>query len=683
MNKITDFALARRQTLVAAIYAAVLLWVNAYICRDLFSAATAYMNSMHGFWTAMAKFGGDSWFHAAWWPYWDCGIPFEYTYAPLVPGMAAAWAAIRGIPHAAAFHCVTGFFYCLGPLTLFAMAWRLTGAAGYSFFAALAYSITSPTQILAPDGEFAFFKLGDARRLFLLSTWDDTPHYAAVALLPLVILFLARSIETRKPGYYAAASFCVGLAALASVFGPVMVVMAAACLLFVLRREDYLKNMALTVGIGAYGWAISAFFLSPTLLRAIHESSANSDEEGWTVGSLTALAIMMVGWAIVWHLLRRVTKDWRTQFFALFAWLTTSLPLIATYAHRHFLPQPNRYKFEAEMAISLLVVFGSRWWFDKIPLPIRKTIVLLLLALAGEQVVNYRKFEKMILFPRDITATVEYRAATWAGQNLNGTRVFLPGSVAMWADAFAPVQQFAGGAFSMAYNQVQQNGNAAIVFGGGTAQEDARLSLTWLKAFGVGAVGMSSKESQEYWKPFSHPAKFDGVLPVLWSQDGVTIYKVTGRPGLAHVVPEASIVRHEPKVPEDVAEVEKFVAGLDNPAMPDARFEWQGRNRIVVHADRAAGQVVAVQVSYHPGWHASVAGQARPLKKDGLGLMWLRPECAGPCEILLDYDGGWELRVSRWITYAALAGLVGFGVVRWKRRGQTSAGSPMLQSLIM
>ena len=668
MNKITEFAAARRSALLPAIYAAVLLWVNAYICRDLFSASTAYMNSMHGFWTAMAKLGGESWFRPTWWPYWDCGIPFEYTYAPLVPGMAAAWAAIRGIPHAAAFHCVSGFFYCLGPLTLFTMAWRLTGAAGYSFFASLAYSLTSPTQILAPDGEFAFFKLADARRLFLLSTWDDTPHYAAVALLPLVILFLARSIGTRQASYYAATAFSIGIAALASVFGPVMVAMAAVCLLFVLRREDYLKNIALTVGIGAYGWAIAAVFLSPTLLRAIHESSANSDEEGWTAGSLTALAIVVMGWAIVWHLLGRATKDWRLQFFTLFAWLTSSLPLIATYAHRHFLPQPNRYKFEAEMAISLLAVFGSRWWFDRIPLSVRRTVVLLLLALAGELVVSHRKFEKMILFPRDIAATVEYRAAVWAGQNLNGTRVFLPGSVAMWADAFAPVEQFAGGAFSMAYNQVQQNGNAAIVFGGGTAQEDARLSLAWLKAFGVGAVGISSKESQEYWKPFSHPVKFDGVLPVLWSQGGVTIYQVTGRAGLAHVVPEAAIVKHAPKVPEDVAEVEKFVAALDDPAMPDARLDWQGRNHIAIHTDGAPGQAVAVQVSYHPGWHAFVSGQGRELRKDGLGLMWLRPECAGPCEIRLDYDGGWELRACRWITYAALGGLVGFGVVEVRRR---------------
>jgi hypothetical protein len=81
MNRNTDTFLAGRETFLATIYAAALLWINAYICRDLFRASTTYMNSMHGFWTAIAKLGGDGWFHPAWWPYWDCGIPFEYLRA--------------------------------------------------------------------------------------------------------------------------------------------------------------------------------------------------------------------------------------------------------------------------------------------------------------------------------------------------------------------------------------------------------------------------------------------------------------------------------------------------------------------------------------------------------------------------------------------------------------------------
>ena len=65
--------------------------MNVYICRELFFNQTAKMNSMHGFWMAIARLAEGSWFRATWWPFWDCGIPFEFTYAPLVPGLTAAW----------------------------------------------------------------------------------------------------------------------------------------------------------------------------------------------------------------------------------------------------------------------------------------------------------------------------------------------------------------------------------------------------------------------------------------------------------------------------------------------------------------------------------------------------------------------------------------------------------------
>ncbi|HXC41043.1 MAG TPA: hypothetical protein VN667_19065, partial [Burkholderiales bacterium] len=107
-----------------------------------------------------------------------------------------------------------------------------------------------------------------------------------------------------------------------------MVVLAAACLLFVLRRQDWLFNLLLTAGIGAWGWAIAAPFLSPSLMHAIRAASAASDGEGWSLGSFTAIALVILGWAILWQGFRRWTDDWRIQFFVLFAWLTSSIPLL-------------------------------------------------------------------------------------------------------------------------------------------------------------------------------------------------------------------------------------------------------------------------------------------------------------------------------------------------------------------
>ena len=574
------------ELLRAACYAAVLLWVNLYIARDFFTAHTAFMNSMHGFWIAIAKRGGSGWFLPSWWPYWDCGIPFEATYQPLIPAMTAAWAALASIPHDQAFGCVSGFFYCLGPLALFLMAWRLTRAPGAAFFAALLYSLTSTTQLVSPDSGFHAERFWEARRLFLVAVWDDTPHLAAVSLLPLAILFLALSFERRRKLWYAAASVTIALMTAASAFGPVIAAISAACLLFVLRRENWLRNILLVTAIGAYAYLMVMAFVPPSVLMAIHQSTVASEPERWTMGSVTAVTVVILGWTVLWHLLRRWNAGWQARFFVLFAWVTFCLPFTGEILHRQLMPQPGRYKLELELALALLAAFAVRPLFEKLPAAVRRATVLVLLALAAEQVVHDRKLEKEYLFPLDQTRTVEYRAATWLERNLPGTRVFLPGSLAQWANDFTGVLQFSGESWSMATNQSQQKAYADIVFGGGPVIRE--ISLTWLKAFGVGAVGMSAPNGREYWKPYADPSKFD-ALPVLWSESGVTIHRVPLRSAsFAHVVPPGAIVRHPPQNPEDDGEAAQYVAALDDASLPTAGFAWRDRNHIRIRATASA-----------------------------------------------------------------------------------------------
>jgi hypothetical protein len=650
-----DKPLSGREIFLASAYAVIITWVNAYICHELFTNETAPMNSMHGFWVALAKRGGSSWLHSNWWPFWDGGIPSEFTYAPLIPWLISAWSGIRGITPELAFQSITGFVYCLGPLSLFLLAWWITRAAGWSFLATLFYSLTSPSQLIVPDAEFSFRHFWDARRLFIVAEWDDTPHLAALALLPLAILFLALSMRRRRPTYYAILVLLIAGMALATDFGPIQVLLAVLCLIPVFPRRDYGRNTALVISIGLIAYAIIAPFLPPSLLLAIHRASANA-EGGWTTGSATALAIVTLGWIVLWRVLERWTTDWNLRFFGFFAYLTCSIPVIAAYLHRQFLPQPGRYKLEMEMAIALLIVFGLRSIVGKAPSALKAGLLFLFLALAGEQIVSHRQYAKNILQPADLTQTIEYRTADWASQNLPGIRVMLPGSIAQWANDFADLPQFSGSSWSQAYNQVQQRGLAAVYNGGDTPPQDARVSLDWLKAFGVGAVAVSGPNSHEYWKPFGRPAKFEGLLPVLWRQEDVTIYRVPQRTtSLAHVMSESTIVSRAPAGPRDTDAIEKYVAALDDPSLPPSEFHWAGPNSMQIRTTASPGQAVSVQVSYHPGWHAKVGSRAIELRRDGLGLMWLRPDCSGLCEIQLDYDGGWELRLCRYMSFAALA----------------------------
>jgi hypothetical protein len=653
-----DKPLPRRQIFLAIPYAVIIVWINAYICHELFTAQAAHMNSMHGFWVALAKRGSYNWLHSNWWPFWDDGIPFEFTYAPLIPGLIAAWSAIRGITPEMALQSITGVVYSLAPLTLFLMAWLLTRAPGYSFLAALFYSLTAPTQIIVPDSDFAWRHFWDARRLLLVAGWDDTPHLAALAVLPIVILFLTFAMRRRPAGYYAILVALIAVMALASNFGAVDVSIAALCLFAAFPRKDYARNALFAISLGLFAYAIVAPFLPPSMLVAIHRASVNI-EGGWSAASLTALAVVALGWIVLWRALEHWVTDWRLRFFALFAYLTSSVPVIAAYLHRQFLPQPVRYKMEMEMAIALVLVFGARSLLAKAPAALKAALLFLFLALAGEQIVSHRQFAKAILRPTDVTQTIEYRTAIWVSRNLPGVRVMLSGSIAQWANDFTDVWQFSGSSWSQAYNQAQQRGYAAIYNGAETPLEDARVALDWLKAFGVGAIAVSGPASQEYWKAFTHPAKFNGVLPLLWRQDDVAIYRVAQRTAsLAHVVDETALVSHPPVGPGDTTEIEKYVAALDDPSLPAADFRWAGSNTIQIRTMATPDQAISVQVSYHPGWHAKAGNRAVQVRRDGLGLMWMRPECSGLCEIQLDYDGGGELRLCRYLSFTAVFVLI-------------------------
>lgn len=666
----TKVPIQRREWLSALAYAVALLWINAYICRDLFRNPTAHMNSMHGFWIALAKHAGNNWLQLNWWPYWDCGLPFQFTYAPLIPVLIAAWAAVTGVSYILAFQSIAGVVYCLIPLTLFAMAWLLMRAPGYAFAAALCYSLLSPTQLITPDAAFSWTSLWDARRLNLLAVWDDLPHLVALALLPIAILFLVASLDRRRLRWYIPTVLLIALMALASEFGPVEIIMAAICLLFVFR-EALWRNIAIIIALGTCAYAVVLPFLSPSLLLAISRASQDGREPGFNIGSFTALAIVVLGWVIIAQYLPRWTMDWRLQFLVYFAYLTASVPILAQYLHRQFLPQPVRYKAEMEMALALLLVFGLRRWLQRVRFPLKLALGFLLLALAAEQIVSHRHFAKAILVPHDITQTIEYRTSMQA--QLLGTRVMLPGSIALWANAFTDVAQFSGSSWSEAMNPVQQLGVNTVYNGGATSLEDASVSLAWLKAFGVGAIATSGANSQEYWKPYAHPNKFEGLLPVIWRADDVTIYRVPQRSAsLAHVVPRAAIVMHPPAAASDIKEIEAYGQALDDPSFPVADMRWDGTNRIFVHANVSSGQVVSVQISYHPGWRARANGQTVPLLRDALGLIWLAPACQGPCDLELDYDGGWELRLSRYISSATVALLLALIVIAAMKRRHAS-----------
>jgi hypothetical protein len=651
---ISRFAAPRYLKILACVLT--LAWINVYICRELFTTEyTGHLNSMQGFWMAIIRLSGSDWFRPTWWQYWDAGMPFEYTYAPLVPGLAAAYSHLAHVPAGMALNSVIGFFYCLGPITLFAMACVLTRSIGYSFAAALAYSLIAPTALIVPDAQFAWSHFWDARRLYLITVWDDGPHVAALALLPVAILFIYQSLQTRKAVYYPWAILSIALVVSASAFGSTMLALTLFCLVAGCFLHDLKRALLLLAALGVVAYCIASPFLPPSLIETIRADANANGNGGWSVASCTALSLTAIGWLVCWHIIHRRGIEPPVRFFVLFAYIATMVPLLALYANRFFLPQPARYKFEMEFALIVAIVFALRPVITKLFRPMLACIVAFLLSLAAEQIVSHRQLAKREIRPADITKTIEYKVAKWVESNLPNQRVMMPGSIALWMNAFTDVSQYSGSSYSTAMNPVQQMGWGAIF-----SDPDGSVSLLWLKAFGVQAVGISGPHSSEFWKPYADPNRLAALLPLpLWEEDDTRIYRVPQRtPSLAHVIPSGSSVARKPIYSGDVAGLQKYVAVLDDPGLPAAGFDWQGPNRAIIRTTAGARQDISVQVTYHPGWHAQVNGKATPITPDGLGLMLIHPNCSGQCDIDLAYNGGWELQACRWLSLLTLVAML-------------------------
>jgi hypothetical protein len=185
---------------------------------------------------------------------------------------------------------------------------------------------------------------------------------------------------------------------------------------------------------------------------------------------------------------------------------------------------------------------------------------------------------------------------------------------------------------------------------------------------------VSEPPSTERYDAFVNPKKFEGVLPVLWRDGGDTIYDVPSRSrSLAHVIPAAAVVTRRPIHGLDIEPVEAFVAALEDPRYPVAELEWTGMSEAVIRASVEAGRMVAVQMTYTPGWEAWVDGERRLVRGDAIGQMVVEPDCSGPCEITLRYTGGMERVLTRGLSAMALLAAVVLVWMGWRRSNKNAA----------
>lgn len=631
-------------TLRLALPAIALVWLNAYISRDFFrSGFTGYVNSMQGFWAGLARLASHGhWLAPHWWPWHDGGSPFEWTYQPVIPGLAALWAHLASVEPIRGVQAASGLVYIAGPAALFLFCAVATRRVGWSFATAAAWSLLSPADWVLPDAAPSLESIANARRLYLMAVWDETPHYGALALLPVALLFASEGMRTGRLGYWLALAVTMALSLMTSAFGATTLAIGMFCLLLAAGRP---KHAGYIAGAAALAWALTSPALPPSLIATIRANSLANGDSGRE--PLVALAVVAAGAALILLISRRLGAAWWPKFVFLFAWIATAIPALFQYGDRFFIPQPGRYKVEAEMGLILAGALALQFLLDRTPKWLRLAVALVALALATQIVIRHRRYEKELVRDRDPRETLEYQVAAWTQANLPHARVALPGTLAIWFNAFADGRQFSGGSYPTAYNRAQQTAwNRWLT---ASTPAEAADAAAWLKAFGTYAFAVP--KSGEFWNALNHP---DAWLPcdALANIAETTICRVPGaRASLAHVLPREALATRA-----DIVEVRRYADALDGAG--EAPLTWDGSSSATVRAPPVRpGEAVSVQISWHPGWKATANGRPAAVRADGLGLTVVEPECEEPCEIRLQYAGGTELLLCHGLRWTVILGL--------------------------
>lgn len=349
---------SRAGTYKSAAAALALLILNVYLTAPLFGIE--YLNIMgsnEGVYIGLARYIRAHYPHFTWFPLWYGGIPYQYSYPPLLHFLVAALAAAAHISDARSYHLVTATLYALGPVALFWTARRLGTGRVAAFLAALFYSLISPSCLLSREIRIDSGGWLGPRRLISLVVYGDAPHVAALVLLTLSIGMLHVALEKRRPLDSLGAAVLLSAVALTNWIGSFALALAAGCYLLTgwdeARGLPWLPRWLRAAAIGGFAYALVLPWFTPSTVRTIEANAPKLF--GWksTLPEDIWAAAAAVGVLLLAMILRALRAEPRLRFAAMLLWSTATITLGRYWLHIEMLPQAPRYHLEMELASCL------------------------------------------------------------------------------------------------------------------------------------------------------------------------------------------------------------------------------------------------------------------------------------------------------------------------------------------
>lgn len=642
----------------SAVAALALFTINAYITSRLFGIEYLdEMWSIEGVYIGLARYIREHLFDLNWFPLWYGGIPYQYSYPPLLHFIVAAVATLGHLSNARAYHLVVATLYCLGPVALFWTARRFGASRAAAFLAGLIYSVVSPSCFLVRDVRLDAGGWFGPRVLRSLVHYGDGPHVAGLVLLTFAAGVLHLAMEKRRPIYYVGAAVTLAAVVLTNWLAAFALALAVVCYL-ISGFGTWPSRWLRVAGVACLAYALAMPWITPATIQAIQFNAPKL--VGFTIGprQFAVAAGFIVAIAGCAWTLPRLRSAPPIRFAVLFFLATAAITLSHFWANFDLAPQANRYDLEMSLAACLAVAF----LLDRtLKAPWRTAAISLIVLACLPLVYHAKRVARGYERPLDVRTTAEYEISSWFGDHMPATRVFAPGSIAFWMTAFSDTPELKGGFDNGIRNPLLWGVIYQIEAG-----DKPEIALAWLKAFGCQAIVGGDPGTREAFHVYPHPERLHG-LPELWRDGPEVIYEVPGlNHSLAHAMRAADLPQETPPN-YDIRPLQPYLAALDDPTLPAANFQWRGRSAATVDAVLRPEQLLSIQISWDQGWQAGVNGQPRPIYADKLGQIVVEPGCNGACTVDLSYNGGAQMRVARVVSWAALAGSL-FWIFALRRR---------------
>jgi hypothetical protein len=305
----------------------------------------------------------------------------------------------------------------------------------------------------------------------------------------------------------------------------------------------------------------------------------------------------------------------------------------------------------------------------------RRARVALAIALAVFcliQIGNLSAFAKNTLREGDVRDRAEWKIARWMDANAGSDRIYAPGAVSLWFNYLARQPQLIGCCDQNLLMPIIVVAHYVLGSDDGAGDRAAEISIAWLQVLGVHYAAVNGPLSNEPYKDFRHPEKFNGVLKEVWREGDDVIYEVPlASPSLAHVVRPDELIARLPVNGLEIEPMEKYRAAVLDGARPQAEFTWISTRDALIHGMLPAGYLYSLQIPYHAGWRADPGVR---ISHDALGMMTLESQCSGACDLRLHFDGGSERTALRWTSLLAWLALAAWVVwAAFKRRAAQPA----------